>query len=493
MSDAHTPSADATSRLLTGLALGAALVGGAVILAPHVLPALGIGSTRTAADAMFLMHSLEHTPDLPVSEEYYLSITDAGSGVAGFLNRSMARYVPFVGRSMAEGGLFTTLATAVTGIGGVMFGRFVKEREGEPYAAWGDMIQYAALATSALIALPTLITGMGVGLLYLAMVMRNHAVTDVVAQCVFHGSGVAGSRMEDMMMGASGLMAALPHALTCGVSVLPVALGMQSWRADTASVDGLRAEITLPDPLLPHVPTTAVVRLTHADGTPLRAEDLAVVHTEKVHLFMVDGSLQDYHHVHPVPTQVPGVFTVPFTPHTANRYRAWVEITPEATGKEHVLRAVLHQPPRRDLPARVSVRNTAEKDGLQFYWEPLGPLVAGQEATVRVQVTEHGLPVKDLEPLLGAYAHLAGFSADGSSILHCHPLGKEPTQPQDHGSGELLFHIHPQTPGPTQFYLQIQRGGREICVPFGHMIASPAKQTDHPHMHAHHQNGVART
>ncbi len=489
--DASHPHADVstTSRILTGLAIGSALVGGAVILAPHILPALGIGDVQVAADAMQVMHTAQATPNLPLTHEFYLPITHAGSGLAGIINRGMANYVPFIGEHLAEGGMFNMLATATTGIGGVMLGRYLTDEGDKNSLQWGKIIQYAALATSALIALPTLLTGISMGLSYLSMVYDGGTYSDTVIEKMFYYVGISGASMDNMMMGASGAAAAIPHFLTCGISILPAMVGLQMWQADhqTKSEDAPHVAITLPDHLAPNVPTTARVKLSHANGKPLTVEELKVVHTEKVHLFIADESLNDYHHVHPRPTGVPGEFTVPFTPHSANNYQAWVELTPLG-GKEHIVKAEIEQPKRPHVPTTITINNMAKHDDLKIVWEPTEPLIAGKDAMIRVNITKDGKPITDLEPLLGAYAHLAGFSGDGSAMVHCHPLGEEPKKASDRGTGELMFHITPKSAGPTKFYLQFQRGGEEIFVPFGQMVAPPTKHAERVQTQRHAHN-----
>jgi hypothetical protein len=79
---------------------------------------------------------------------------------------------------------------------------------------------------------------------------------------------------------------------------------------------------------------------------------------------------------------------------------------------------------------------------------------------------------------MGAYAHLVGFSADGKSIIHAHPMGEEPTSADDRGGPRLSFHVAPESAGATQFYLQIKRAGKEVMVPFGQRIMPPEAAVD---------------
>jgi hypothetical protein len=479
----HSEHTSTTSRWLTGLAIGSALVGGAVILAPHVLPAiLGEGHDVVAADARFLLHTPEMTTDVAADAPYYLPITEAGSGIAGFINRAIANYVPFVGETIAKGGVPNMLATAATGIGGVMFGRFIKNNGDETSIKWGDIIQYAALATSALIALPTLITGIGMGLVYLTMEFGSSEMTEQVAGAVLDYSGVAGSNMaENVMMGASGAAAAIPHFLTCGVSIVPATLGFKLWadkKKDASPMDDVELKITLDAPTTSGAKRTGALRLIHAaTGEPLTDEELAVVHTRKIHLFVVDQSLQDYHHIHPDATAQAGVFTFSFTPKSDAKYTAWADFTTLEDEKNRRISTTLPAETTRSVPAAIRMNSTAERDGLAFTWETAAPLRSGEDGMANITITQNGKVVEDLEPVMGAYAHLVGFGADGKSILHCHPLGVEPVHEGERGHGRLQFHITPENAGTTQFYLQFKRHGEDVFIPFGQTIAPPLQHT----------------
>jgi hypothetical protein len=58
-----------------------------------------------------------------------------------------------------------------------------------------------------------------------------------------------------------------------------------------------------------------VVKLnTVAYGKPISFDGLKEAHTKKLHLLVVDPSLTDYHHIHPVAGKNAGEFVFNFTP-----------------------------------------------------------------------------------------------------------------------------------------------------------------------------------
>lgn len=456
------------SRLLTGLVLGGIAVGATVMLAPHVLPVLGIGTEEAANSAMFVLHS---------------SMETGGSGVAGVINTALSA-VPVIGAKLAEGGLFNAAATATVGIGGVLLGQFISKREdGSKRIKWGNVIKYAALITSAMIALPTVLTGISTGLIYLSTLVGNPDFTLSAISFVDKTIGAAGS-MAKSMMGFSGLGAVIPHFLTCGSALLPAALAMAMDKDEAkpapAYTDGsLDMTVILPEKLSVNAPAQALLKLSHQDGSPVTPDDLAVVHTKKLHLFVVDSSLSDYQHLHPEPTGTPGEYAFTFTPRTGNKYSAWADITMIADSRNHKLLAAFPSPGRQ-IPPAIKTNAKAAATGLQFEWRCDDSLVAGKPVIVEATVRDaNGNFVQDLEPVMGAFAHLVGFGADGKSIVHTHPLGREPESSADRGDGRLRFHVEPNFSGPAQFYLQVKRGGQDIFAPFGQQIAPQTATRSH--------------
>lgn len=457
------------SRLLTGLALGGITVGAAVIVAPQLLPTLGIGSAQIADDAMFVLHT---------------SMETGGSGLAGVINKALEA-VPLIGGKLAEGGLFNAAATATVGIGGVLLGQFIARREdGSKRIKWGNVIRYAALATSAMIALPTVLTAITTGLIYLSTLPGSADFALSAIGWLDQTIGAAGSMVKSMMEFSS-LSAVIPHFVTCGVSLLPAALAFSLSDDEKKPAAPIKLSLHPQAKLAPGQAANITATLTYANGRPVTPDDLAVTHTEKLHLFIVDSSLADYHHLHPQPTAIPGEYAFSFTPKTSNAYSAWADITMIADNKNHKLQAAFPESGRH-IPPAIKINSTAKSGDLTFDWRCNDTLATGKPVIVEATVRDAGGNiVQDLEPVMGAFAHLVGFGADGKSIVHTHPLGREPLSPGERGEGKLRFHVEPDFSGPAQFYLQVKRGGNDIFVPFGQRIAPPEKTSARVSVHVH--------
>lgn len=189
---------------------------GVLTIAPYALPALGIGGT----DGGDLMHFIgaPSTPDA------------LGTGLAGNAQQLLAN-VPgigsaltsatptsFLGMSIASGALVSLAATAIIGLGGVWLANRIEKNETGDGIRWSKVIRTAALATSILIALPSLIGAISVGVTFLASMFGIQSGTQValamretLGATSLHASGAL-----------SGMSALLPHFIACGAAALPL-------------------------------------------------------------------------------------------------------------------------------------------------------------------------------------------------------------------------------------------------------------------------------
>jgi hypothetical protein len=212
-----------------------------------------------------------------------------------------------------------------------------------------------------------------------------------------------------------------------------------------------------------------VIRLTGANGQPLTADRLEVAHTEKIHLLVIDQSLTDYQHLHPVPGEKPGEYRFDFAPKVGGTYHIWADLVPKATGKQEYSKTIVKVEGSPGT-ARQSVNTKAEVDGYRFDLtaENNEPLQSGKPTVVKVKVTgpdDRGF--SKLEPVMGAFAHMVAFPADLSSVTHVHPMGEEPKSATERGGPDLSFHVEPDRAGYQMFFLQVQIGGKDKFAAFG--------------------------
>lgn len=211
-----------------------------------------------------------------------------------------------------------------------------------------------------------------------------------------------------------------------------------------------------------------VARLeTLADKKPLTLDGLKEIHTKKLHLLIVDPSLSDYHHIHPVAGKNPGEYVFDFTPMKNGRYRVWADIVPVATGKQEYVRADMGSPAAEKPVIDKTPRLTASVKGYDFALTLDGTPKAGAPLMAELTVTKDGKPFAELEPVMGAFAHVVGFTEDYNSVLHIHPMGKEPSRDNARGGPTLSFHLEPKAPGFVKLFAQVRIDGQDVFVPFG--------------------------
>jgi hypothetical protein len=189
-----------------------------------------------------------------------------------------------------------------------------------------------------------------------------------------------------------------------------------------------------------------VIRLTGPNGKPVTLNDLKEAHTEKLHLLIVDESLTDYHHEHPAPGEKPGEYRFDFKPKFGGTYHVWADLLPVASGKQEYSKTTLTVRGEPGKPQNTA-NTTAEVDGHMFTWSTEGdkPLRVGESALVKINVRgPDGKPFKQLEPVMGAYAHMVAFPTNLESVTHVHPSGPEPTKKTERGGPDLSFHVVPE-------------------------------------------------
>ncbi len=219
------------------------------------------------------------------------------------------------------------------------------------------------------------------------------------------------------------------------------------------------------------------IKLTQLkDGNPVTLDDLKEVHTEKIHLLIIDRNLEDYHHIHPKPTETPGMYEFEWMPQKNANYKIWADLVPIATQTQEYVNANLLKASNNvgRTKKEISYKSSIDDIEAELSFETFS-LLAGKASMGKVVLKyKNGGPVKDLEPLMGAFAHIVGFSEDGKSVIHVHPMGDEPQQDTDRGGPELQFHIVPEKEGFIKLFVQAKIKGKELYFPFG-IETIPAK------------------
>ncbi len=205
------------------------------------------------------------------------------------------------------------------------------------------------------------------------------------------------------------------------------------------------------------------------DGKPLTLDDLKKVHMKKLHVLVIDDTLEDYVHVHPQKLSEAGTYEFEFRPKKKGTYRMWADITPVSTdAQEFVMADIIDvKDAKPEINKTASLTSTVKDYTFKLSFDT-PTLSAGKAAMGKITVTDKdGKPVTDLQPVMGAYSHIVGFSDDFSTIAHMHPMGTDPKAKTDRGGPELSFHMEPAKAGFTKLFAQVKINGKNVYAPFG--------------------------
>lgn len=204
-----------------------------------------------------------------------------------------------------------------------------------------------------------------------------------------------------------------------------------------------------------------------ADGKPISFDGLKEAHTKKLHLLIVDPSLTDYHHIHPIAGKNAGEFVFDFTPKKNDSYRVWADVIPVATGKQEYVMTDMGSAAKDKATITKTTNMTSTVDSYTFTLALDSEPKAGSAVMGNITVNKDGKPFNQLEPVMGAFAHVVGFTEDYNSVLHIHPMGKEPTSSTERGGPKLEFHIEPKKAGFVKLFAQVKIDGKDVFAPFG--------------------------
>lgn len=297
------------------------------------------------------------------------------------------------------------------------------------------------------------------------------------------------ARTEKQLKAIDGLLKVLAAQYPTEVAATkPMAMGQEEHGAHRHG--GAHSEPTVQVAFVPAkapkagLGVSVVVKLTTKGGKPVTSADLELAHTKFVHLLIVDTSLTSYTHEHPVET-APGEWSFTFNPTAGGAYTVFADLLPKATGMQEYAKTTIRVAGAA-RPLDTSTNLTATVDGYRFDLKipPAEPLTAGAASLVSVHVTKpDGTPATNLEPIMAAFAHGVGFTADLTGVLHVHPMGREPEMDSERGGPDLSFHLQPAMPGFFKFYVQVQIDGQSKFASFG-LNAAPARSASSEHDHA---------
>ena len=185
----------------------------------------------------------------------------------------------------------------------------------------------------------------------------------------------------------------------------------------------------------------------------------SIVHERPMHLFIVGDGLEYFAHEHPAP-QPDGVFMLDVRLPKAGAYMAIAEFLPEG-GTPQIFQQAFTTGEAFARPANPAV-DLAPKtvDGMRVSLDA-SKVIAGdtKPMTFTIEDAASGAPVTDLEPFLGASAHLLIVPVDLTEAVHGHPSA------DGHGPALSFAPLIPRA-GRYKVWIQLQRAGQVSTASF---------------------------
>jgi hypothetical protein len=187
------------------------------------------------------------------------------------------------------------------------------------------------------------------------------------------------------------------------------------------------------------------------------------VHERLIHFIIVSRDLSQFSHEHPE-TGSGASFTLRYTFPTGGEYRLFADVAPKGAGSVVVMQPIKVSGPGGGQayipPAPTQGNPPVVVDGIRVA-TTTSPytLAAGRTIPVVFTLADEatGAPIKDIEPWLGAVAHLILIHEDGTTFVHSHP---DESDPDNGKSGKITFNARFPKPGAYRGWLQFQRGGK---------------------------------
>lgn len=380
--DGHAHHHKHHSSLLTKVLLGAGVVTLGIVMAPYLLHLMDSADFLTDHASNQLKEASEQINGLcgdgpPIVKDKYLDIVGKGmigsegfpfpkpentlfygelveqaavpKGWAGDI-AGLVSGIPWVGETLAKGGVPTAIASAAIGLGGSIIGHYVsKHEDGTTKIRWGNVIKTAALVTSIFISMPAILTGLSMGITVIGHLsgFSEKAIAPVIAKL-----GTIGMKTSAL----NNLSVILPHFFTCGVPILgPLMSGWMANRSQKTSVQSSGDEhppshhhthdippgesthrikiLSIEPPLQQGVKSQVEFCLMDLKSNRiLQEKEMEVMHGMPIHAFVTEPTLSEYHHVHPQAVAgKTGVFSYQFTPQHDQGLKMFADIHPKGS------------------------------------------------------------------------------------------------------------------------------------------------------------------
>jgi Cu+-exporting ATPase len=186
------------------------------------------------------------------------------------------------------------------------------------------------------------------------------------------------------------------------------------------SQGAIRHEVRVPSEIVAGEPFALRYQFQDTNSAPLT--DLVLSHERLVHLIVVRTDLGAYTHLHPEQTTRAGEFAVEVTLPTAGNYWFFAEVT-RASGDHAVVQDIVTVAGTAPAPTVLTAGSTERVvDGVRVTLSGAETVRTNEPVafTFDIEDAASGEPVRDLQPYLGAPAHVVILDQGGQAFAHVH-------------------------------------------------------------------------
>ncbi len=271
--------------------------------------------------------------------------------------------------------------------------------------------------------------------------------------------------------------------------------GMTLVEANPYAVRDYRLDFeTMPRVVKAAEKATLLFRIFHpTTGEQIR--DFPVVHDKRYHLFVISQDMEHFEHIHP--EQGPdGTWSIEVTLPKEGYYKVLSDFVPNGGSSQFIARSLVTEGYDGDLAGDSAhlvpdsvLTKTIDDVTATLSYDP-ERFVAGLYGHLmfRLNDTETGLPVTDLQPYLASFGHMLIMSEDMVDYVHSHPLDLENSDDETgplplmlpmgvdnsslRGGPEVTFEGLMPKPGNYRAWTQFQRNDEIYTFQFTFDVAA---------------------
>lgn len=191
--------------------IGSGVLATAVAVSPFILPGLGIG--QEFGGSMFEQ-----------ATAFANCSSGPATGLAGWTSHAVS-YIPFIGDTLAKGGILNAFAAGGTLYGGNKLSEWLqKDTPQAGWISWGGLVKALTIATTALISLPAILPAISMGLDYLTMLAGTSFQDNInhysdYSKPIISAVGKLGDEGYSSMGAGAASSLLVSHLLACGVGI----------------------------------------------------------------------------------------------------------------------------------------------------------------------------------------------------------------------------------------------------------------------------------